>query len=570
MRIVEPISTLVSTAVELPTMTSRVDPEGARRMMEMLVNLYADRRLAVVREYVSNAVDATRAAGGSEPVEVSTPSLIEPNFVVTDRGTGMSVAEVEQTFLAFAASSKRESNEMIGGLGVGAKSAWALAESFLVDTVKGGLRTTVRAARNLEHQVLLAGVPSDLPDGTTIIVPVEIGAHGEAWRRAVREVACAHDAGAVLVDGAPVASLAGGPTWIGPVSCRRVDRPDRSAVMVRSGGTLFTSVPEVTQRVTEVTKLPACVIELPIGSFDHTPSRESVIATERTLAAVDGALGQFRVSYDALVQEVSRLAATDVAAAVGLRSATLGRVATAATLPIPFRVGVPAGVGAWHVDTASGRSRWARIEDSRADVFEAGILDPAPPRRGIHVQGPPAGTPIRNGIGNVAAVASGQGGRPQPHRSSHIGGGRPLTPPEPRTSSGTPELAQRPVRTAARVPVAITDSRLGVWSNEPIGQLDHTHHHHSLGDLGHRGEQCAAATSACWAVDTWAGGRRPDSSGTASKAATGRRPPARRPSQATSAHRPTPRLAMCAGSTERWWFVVRQVAGHTRRRRLML
>lgn len=390
MRIVEPISTLVSTAAELPTMTSRVDPEGARRMMEMLVNLYADRRLAVVREYVSNAVDATRAAGGSEPVEVSTPSLIEPNFVVTDRGTGMSVAEVEQTFLAFAASSKRESNEMIGGLGVGAKSAWALAESFLVDTVKGGLRTTVRAARNLEHQVLLAGVPSDLPDGTTIIVPVEIGAHGEAWRRAVREVACAHDAGAVLVDGAPVASLAGGPTWIGPVSCRRVDRPDRSAVMVRSGGTLFTSVPEVTQRVTEVTKLPACVIELPIGSFDHTPSRESVIATERTLAAVDGALGQFRVSYDALVQQVSRLAATDVAAAVGLRSATLGRVATAATLPIPFRVGVPAGVGAWHVDTASGRSRWERIEDSRADVFEA-VTAHAEMSSTLVVTGVPAG-----------------------------------------------------------------------------------------------------------------------------------------------------------------------------------
>ena len=63
MRFAEPISTLVSTATEMPTMTSRVDPQGARRMMEMLVNLYADRRLAVAREYVSNAVDATQDAG---------------------------------------------------------------------------------------------------------------------------------------------------------------------------------------------------------------------------------------------------------------------------------------------------------------------------------------------------------------------------------------------------------------------------------------------------------------------------------------------------------------------------
>lgn len=352
-------------------MTSRVDPEGARRMMEMLVNLYADRRLAVAREYVSNAVDATRAAGGADPVEVTAPSLIEPNLIVTDRGTGMSLAEVEATFLAFAASSKRDSDDMIGGLGVGAKSAWTLAESFLVDTVRGGLRTTVRAARNLEHQVLLAGVPSDLPDGTTIIVPVEVAGHVEAWHRVVREVASAHDAGAVLVDGAPVDSLAGGPRWIGPVSCRRVDRPDHSAVMVRSGGTLFSSVPEVTRRVLQATRLSACLIELPIGSFDHTPSRESVIATERTLSAVDAALGQFRVAYDALAQKISQLATTDVAAAVKLRADTVGGVATAAILPISFRVGVPAGVGAWRVCARSGRSRWERVEDSRDDVFEA-------------------------------------------------------------------------------------------------------------------------------------------------------------------------------------------------------
>lgn len=171
------LSTLVVANADtaLPTMTSRVDPEGARRMMEMLVNLYADRRLAVVREYVANAVDATRDAGRTDPVAITSPSILEPNLIVTDRGTGMSVEEVEATFLAFAASTKRDSNEMVGGLGVGAKSAWAVTESFLVDTVKNGRRTLVRAARDLSHQVLLAGEPTDLPTGTTISIPVEVG-----------------------------------------------------------------------------------------------------------------------------------------------------------------------------------------------------------------------------------------------------------------------------------------------------------------------------------------------------------------------------------------------------------
>ncbi|WP_292976281.1 ATP-binding protein [Mycobacterium sp.] len=391
MKIAAPTSTLVGTAAALPTITSRVDPEGARRMMEMLVNLYADRRLAVVREYVSNAVDATRAAGRVEPVAVTTPTMIEPSLVVTDQGTGMSLEEVEATFLAFAASSKRDSNDLIGGLGVGAKSAWALAESFLVDTVKAGRRTMVRAARNLEHQVLLAGEPSELPDGTTICVPVEVAGHVEAWVRAVLEVAGAHDSGVVLVDGEPVPSLSGGASWIGPVSCRRLDRPDRSAVMIRSGGTLFSSVTEVTRRVLEGTGgLTACVLELPIGSFDHTPSRESIIATDRTLAAVDTALQQYQAAYEALAQHISQLAASDVAAAVALRSDSLGGVGNAKMLPVPFRVSVPAGAGAWSMCSYSHRSRWDRVSTAQGDSFDA-INAPAALKETLVVTDVPAG-----------------------------------------------------------------------------------------------------------------------------------------------------------------------------------
>lgn len=371
MRIAEPVSTLVSAPAELATMTSRVDPEGARRMMEMLVNLYADRRLAVVREYVSNAVDASRAAGNGDPVSVSTPTLLEPNLVVADRGTGMSLSEVESTFLAFAASSKRESNDLIGGLGVGAKSAWALAESFLVDTVKDGRRTAVRAASNLEHQVLVAGAPSDLPNGTTIIVPVEVAGCAEVWQRVVREVASAHDEGAVLVDGQPVDSIGGGPGWIGPVACRRVDRPDRSTVVVRSGGTLFSSVPEITSRVLEKTGLTACVIELPIGSFDHTPSRESVIATDRTRAAVDAALGEFTTAFASFAQRLADLAATDAGSAAKVRAETLGTAGSGRMLPIPFRFGFPAECQEWVMAARSGRNRWERTGNARDSTFEA-------------------------------------------------------------------------------------------------------------------------------------------------------------------------------------------------------
>lgn len=394
MRIAAPTSTLVATSATdaLPTMTSRVDPEGARRIMEMLINLYSDQRLAIVREYVSNAVDATRVAGSTEPVQVTIPTALDPNLIITDHGVGMSTAEVEATFLAFAASTKRDTNDLIGGLGVGAKSAWTMAESFLVDTVKDGRRTVVRAARDLSHQVVLAGVPSDASNGTTITVPLEIGSDAAHWARVVLEVASAHPAGVVLVDGKPVDSLNDGPTWVGPVSCRRV-RSD-SPVTIISGGTLFASVPQVTQRVMNATKLHGALIELPVGSFDHTPSRENVIATDRTMAAINAALAAYSTAYAELSARVQTLCETDVAAALELRDDTLGGVGTKDHLPIPFKIAVPNDIGAWSsVLTRRSRKRWERV-DSEREVFSA-IDGRSEMRRTLVITAVPAGRALR-------------------------------------------------------------------------------------------------------------------------------------------------------------------------------
>lgn len=366
-------STLVNHSV--PTITSRVDPEGARRIMEMLVNLYSDQRLAVAREYVSNAVDATRAAGSTDPVVVTTPTRSEPNLIVTDRGVGMSFAEVEAAFLAFAASTKRNSNDMIGGLGVGAKSAWTLAEAFLIDTVKDGKQTTVRAARNLEHQVLLSDEPSQEPNGTTVIIPVQVdnspyGSNTEnAWNVVVQEVARAHDPGAVKVDGRVVASIAAGPR-IGPVLCCKPRNSWSERWLIRSGGTLFEAGSDISNVIQRATQLSACVVELPIGSFDHTPSRESVIATERTKQAVNTALGQFKRDYDALRQRISLLARTDIAAAIKLRTESLGTVGNYQLLPIPYKLTAPAGSAWLHSSKNSSRASWTRSESDTDFEFD--------------------------------------------------------------------------------------------------------------------------------------------------------------------------------------------------------
>lgn len=361
MKFAAPESTLVATncGPTAHTITSHVDPEGARRLQEMVINFYSNPELAVVREAAANAADSTRRSGTGIPVNITTPTHLEPNLVITDRGTGMSAAEVESNFLAFAASTKRNTNDEIGGLGVGAKSPWAISESFLIDTVKDGKRTIVRAAKNLVHQVIMSDEDTDLPNGTTISIPVKVEGQAEKWEQVIREVAIAHEPDTITVDGNPVTSIAGGPNRIGPVICAQV--PGRysysGTVMIRSGGTLFESVKEITYLAKQSINLRSFVIDLPIGSFDHTPSRETIIDTERTRKAIEIAIAQYTVAYNTLETQLTELGKVDVTAAITRRIEILGDQDRYDVLPIHLSMSVPTDIGAWKAER-----RWASVD----------------------------------------------------------------------------------------------------------------------------------------------------------------------------------------------------------------
>lgn len=405
-------STLVNVGETQRTMTSKVNEHTARRLMHLLTDAYPNPIVATVREAIANAADAVRRAGTGLPVEVTSPTPLEPTLTVTDRGIGMTVEDVEENFLAFANSSKSDNNDEVGGLGIGAKSPWTVSESFTVDTVRNGQRTIVQARKDLEHQVIMAGEPTDLPNGTTIIVPIpDLSGRRTDWHRAIMEAATAHDQGAVLVDGQEVTSL-DGPARIGPMLCRQLEHRD-SSILIRSGGTLFESVYEVRSKVNRVVKLKSCIIELPIGSFDHTPNRESVTATAKTLAAIDAALTEYGAAYAAVRQELNDLAKVDVTAAVKRREEILGDVATFDTLPIDLNLEVPDTIGAW----ACGSKAWKKVNrdrdpnaDSCTDVIPATGWD-REAKNTVLVTGVPAdkklsrfATYIKNRFNNIRRV----------------------------------------------------------------------------------------------------------------------------------------------------------------------
>jgi hypothetical protein len=106
--------------------------------------IYSNKILAVIRELSCNAVDAHRMTdrqgmnSTTAPFDVQLPSELEPIFRIRDYGPGLSHEDIFNLYMTFGASSKRASNALIGGLGIGSKAPFAYTSCFTVTSYHGG------------------------------------------------------------------------------------------------------------------------------------------------------------------------------------------------------------------------------------------------------------------------------------------------------------------------------------------------------------------------------------------------------------------------------------------------
>ena len=89
--------------------------------------LYKEPYRAIVRELVSNAIDASKAAKTSEaeatPVILNVPKTIDSDdFYVQDFGIGMTLEQVINVYGNYFASNKQNDSNSIGGFGLGGKT----------------------------------------------------------------------------------------------------------------------------------------------------------------------------------------------------------------------------------------------------------------------------------------------------------------------------------------------------------------------------------------------------------------------------------------------------------------
>jgi hypothetical protein len=117
--------------------------------------LYANKIRAIIRELSCNAVDSHTAAGKQDtPFDIHLPNQLEPWFAIRDYGTGLSHEQVTNIYTTYFESTKTNSNDFIGALGLGSKSPFSYTDNFTVTAIKDGTKGIYSAFIND------AGVPS--------------------------------------------------------------------------------------------------------------------------------------------------------------------------------------------------------------------------------------------------------------------------------------------------------------------------------------------------------------------------------------------------------------------------
>jgi hypothetical protein len=85
-------------------------------------NIYSDKIKALIRELSTNALDSQKEAGYAGGFDVHLPTILQPYFYLRDYGVGMSPEMVVDTYTVFFESTKDQSNDFTGCLGLGSKT----------------------------------------------------------------------------------------------------------------------------------------------------------------------------------------------------------------------------------------------------------------------------------------------------------------------------------------------------------------------------------------------------------------------------------------------------------------
>lgn len=162
----------------LPQTGSTYDVSVSSKLFEVITTrIYTHKIAAVVRELCANAYDSHVQAGVKDkPFRVGLPNDLYPFFEVEDYGLGMDADDVDSVYKVVFNSTKDQSNDYIGAMGLGSKSPHAYSETFNIICRKNGIERQYISSfvqGSIPRMDLLCEFPTVECNGVKIQIPVK-------------------------------------------------------------------------------------------------------------------------------------------------------------------------------------------------------------------------------------------------------------------------------------------------------------------------------------------------------------------------------------------------------------
>jgi len=151
--------------------------------------IYSNKIRAVLREISCNAYDSHVEAKNPAPFDVHLPTYLESWFSVRDYGTGISPESMNTFYSEVFTSTRGNSNDFVGSLGIGRLSPFCLCDSFTLESFYRGTKSVYSVYKDnlgIPQIALLTQNETVEPNGVLVSVTVPSSQTYEFQHEAVK------------------------------------------------------------------------------------------------------------------------------------------------------------------------------------------------------------------------------------------------------------------------------------------------------------------------------------------------------------------------------------------------
>lgn len=280
-----------------------IDPKNLEFITTLLSsNLYSDPEQSFIREIVSNAWDSHVEAGTTDvPVIVRFKNTYNDRSVtIRDYGVGLSPERFQEVYCNIGSSTKRDSNDFIGGFGIGKYSSLACSNTVYITSYYEGKAyyyVMVKSGNSITTNLLMEK-PTSEKNG--VEVTIKNVSDLEPYNKALQFIVFFPN---IYIDGADNADR------INNTKLKRFNNFAAASINISNklllGNVLYPCnkyhLSYDAQQFLNRISSTGIVIKFDVGEINITPNRESIIYSSDTIKKIEDRIKAAKKELDALV-----------------------------------------------------------------------------------------------------------------------------------------------------------------------------------------------------------------------------------------------------------------------------